>query len=220
MFQFTVSRSLTLLCLIALTACGGGHAPEANPGPETGLEVQVVDADNADTFSYASPAGFAPALSPLAGYPRSGAEAELLAAVNAERARGGSCPQEGGGRQTFGAVRPLSFEGHLHQSATVYGRQLAASGTLALAHRGPDGSTPARRMVAAGYVPAPPHGTALLFAESLAAGPGLTRSAEVLAAWKNSPSHCAALFSPVGHGSAARVDGAAGSYWVLNIAGW
>ncbi|WP_104989688.1 CAP domain-containing protein [Deinococcus sp. NW-56] len=196
-----------LLFSLLLAACDGG-----TPAP-TQVTVEVSDPDFGDTFSYQTTTDFRPALSPQSGYPQSAAEAAMLNAVNAERSRGGTCPD---GR-TFPARSALTFEGHLHESADRYAGVLAGRGTLELPHR-IGTSTPARRMVEAGFKPAPPTGTVLRFEESLAAG--MTDPAEVIAAWKGSVSHCAALYSPVPYGSVARADGAGLAYWVLNTAGW
>ncbi|MCP2014325.1 uncharacterized protein YkwD [Deinococcus sp. HSC-46F16] len=196
-----------LLCSLLLAACDGG-----TPAP-TQVTVEVSDPDFGDTFSYQTTTDFRPALSPLAGFPQTGAEKAMLDAVNAERSRGGSCPD---GR-TFPARPTLTFEGHLHEAADGYAAVLAGRGTLELPHK-LGTSTPARRMVGAGFKPAPPTGTVLRFEESLAAG--MTDPAEVIAAWKGSASHCAALYSAVSYGSVARAEGAGRAYWVLNTAGW
>lgn len=197
-----------LLLPLLLAACGETPAPD--PGEVT---VTVSDPDFGDTFSYQASSDFRPTLGSLAGFPQSAAEKAMLAAVNAERSRGASCPD---GR-TFPARPPLAFEGHLHAAAAQYAAVLAGRGTLELPHR-IGTSTPARRMVGAGFKPAPPTGTALRFEESLAAG--MSDPAEVVSAWKGSASHCAALYSPVAYGSVARADGAGMAYWVLNTAGW
>lgn len=195
------------LALGVLAACGTG--PAALPD----RVVTVSDPDHADSFTYASPGTFAYAAAPLPGFPQSADEAAMLSAINAERARGGSCP----GGQSFPARAALQFEGHLHRAASGYARVLADSGSLALPHRTGD-STPARRMVEAGFLPAPGPGQTLRFEESLAAG--MTAPTEVIAAWKTSARHCATLYAPVPYGSVARADGQPGAYWVLNVAGW
>lgn len=198
-----------LLLPLLLAACGG-----TTPTPGAGdVTVTVSDPDHGDTFSYQTTASFRPALGPQPGFPQSAAEKAMLDAVNAERSRGGTCPDG----QAFPARAALTFEGHLHEAAARYGAVLAERGTTELPHR-IGTSTPARRMVGAGFKPAPPRGTVLRFEESLAAG--MTDPAEVIAAWKGSVSHCAALYSPVSYGSVARADGAGRAYWVLNTAGW
>lgn len=194
-----------LPALFLLAACDDTQAPDRI--------VAVSDPDNRDSFTYLSPGTFTYASSPLPDAPQSADEAAMLGAINAERARGGHCP----GGQTFPARAPLAFEGHLHRAASGYARVLADSGSMALPHK-TGNSTPVRRMVEAGFVPAPGPGQTLRFEESLAAG--MTGPDEMIAAWKTSARHCATLFSPVPHGSVARADGLVGAYWVLNVAGW
>ncbi|MCD0167068.1 CAP domain-containing protein [Deinococcus sp. 12RED42] len=205
---------------VALVACDPGpSAPSDGNGGNAGDElvtVTVTDASYNVTFDYKTTKSFSVSRSALPGFPQSQAEREMLEAINAERARGGVCPSG-----VFPAAAPLKFEGHLHKAATLYGRELAASGRLDLPHRSQvDNRVPSQRMVDAGYRPVPPNGIEWVFGESLAAGMDLTSPAEVIAAWKGSPSHCAALFEKVLDGTAAQVTGAAGTYWVLNIAGW
>ncbi|GAA5513538.1 hypothetical protein Dcar01_02277 [Deinococcus carri] len=205
--QHVLPAALLAACGL-LASCGSG-GPTA---PASSITVSVTDSDLGDSFTYQAPGNFSPAPGPTPGYPQSAGEAAMLAAINAERARGGTCPD--------GTTSPpraaLTFEGHLHQAATGYARVLAASGSLDLPHRTGD-STPARRMVAAGFVPAPAPGKPLVFMESLAAG--MTDPAEIITAWKTSVRHCEALYAEVPYGSVARADGQRGAYWVLNLAG-
>ena len=205
---------------VALVACGPGpSAPSDGKGGNASDElvtVTVTDASYGVTFTYNTPKSFAVSRSALPDFGQSQAEREMLAAINAERARGGVCPSG-----AFPAAAPLQFEGNLHKAATLYGRELAASGKLELPHRSRvDNRVPSQRMVDAGYRPVPPNGIQWVFGESLAAGMNLTNPAEVITAWKGSTSHCAALFEKVLDGTAAQVTGSAGTYWVLNIAGW
>ncbi|GHG23214.1 hypothetical protein GCM10017784_13780 [Deinococcus indicus] len=203
----------------ALVACNPGPSAPSDNGGKNGEEmvtVTVTDASYNVTFEYSTPKSFAVSRSALPDFPQSVAEREMLQAINAERARGGVCPSG-----AFPAAAPLQFEASLHKAATLYGRELAASGKLELPHRSRvDNRVPSQRMVDAGYRPVPPSGIQWVFGESLAAGMNLNSPAEVIAAWKVSPSHCAALFEKVLDGTAAQVTGAAGTYWVLNIAGW
>ncbi|GGR98250.1 CAP domain-containing protein [Deinococcus sedimenti] len=214
MTRVTVGAAVgaAMVWMSVLVGCSPSEVPS---GPDL-VKVTVTDAQYGVTFDYQASPAFAPLRVPLADFPQSVAERDMLAAVNAERARGGVCP---GG--SFAPVGALQFEGHLHRAATLYGRELAASGGLTLPHRSAvDGRVPSQRMVDAGYRPVPPRGGQWVFGESLAGGAGLTAPAEVIAAWKGSSSHCAALFGAVSDASVARVDGAAGPYWVLNTAGW
>lgn len=219
---------LTLLTGL-LAACSG--AP-TTPGAGTGgLEVTVTVTDPAYGvhFDYVTSASFEYALTPLSGFTPSAAEQALLAAVNAERTRGGTCPVTGGGTRSFAPTAPLNFEGHLYKSASLYARELAAAGRVdSLPHRSRlDNSVPSQRMVTAGYRPVPPAGVQWVFEESLAAGTNLTDPAEIVGMWKGSPGHCAALYEPMparSHGAVARADGnvagQATMYYVLNIGGW
>ncbi|MFC3601679.1 CAP domain-containing protein [Deinococcus soli (ex Cha et al. 2016)] len=197
---------------LVLVGCGGGGTPPE----ENQVRVQVVDGNYGVTFEYLTVPTFTPLRTALAEFPQSVAEGAMLAAINAERARGGVCPTG-----SFPAARPLQFEAHLHRAATLYGRELVTAGKMELPHRSRvDNRVPSQRMVDAGYRPVPPSRVQWVFGESLAAGTDLTSPAEVIAAWKDSPSHCRALFENIGNGAVARVDGAAGKFWVLNIAGW
>lgn len=197
-----------LLSLSLLAACNG-------PGstPVTGATVYVTDPDFGDTFKYQAPDSFTYALSPLTGDSVSAPETAMLTAINEERARGGTCADG----TSFPARPALKFEGHLYRSAQGYAQVLAASGSSALPHKSGN-STPVRRMVAAGFVPTPPDGAVLRFEESLAMG--MTDPGDIIAAWKTSSRHCAALYSNVPYGGVARSDGQLGAYWVLNTAGW
>lgn len=199
-----------------LVGCGGGGAPDPEAETVGPVTVTVKDKFYGVDFSYTTSASFRPLRSPLPGFEPSVAETAMLAAINVERARGGSC---GGAR--FPVARPLVFEGHLMKAARGYAQELADSGRMEVPHRSVrDGRVPSQRMVDAGYRPVPPANVEWVFEESLAAGEGFTDPAEVIAAWKDSPSHCRALFENIGNGAVARVDGAAGTYWVLNISGW
>lgn len=204
---------LILSALLPLSLLASCNSIVTDPPPITGSTVYVTDPDFGDTFKYQSPDSFTYALSPLPGASVSAAETAMMTAINEERARGGTC-MDG---QTYPGRAALKFEGHLHKAAGGYAQVLAASGSSALPHKTGD-STPVRRMVAAGFVPTPPDNTVLRFEESLAMG--LTVPADVIAAWKTSSRHCAALFSNVPYGSVARAEGPLGVYWVLNTAGW
>jgi len=204
-----LSVALAALCAL-LIACG----PDPVPPPPPGVQVNVTDPDNGNNFSYYSD-NFVPARLPLASAPQSAAEVQMLAAINAERARGGVCPTASGGTVTFPARDPFVFEGHLHAAATGHAAYMTANSSVS--HRGAGGSTPASRMVAAGYIPAPPSQKLVIFEESLALN--IDQSAEVIAAWKTSVRHCAALFDVLTDGSAARSEQGNVVAWVLDIGG-
>lgn len=216
------------LAACVLSACGGGPAPSAGGPASAGGErtVEVTDPAYGVTFSYVT-RQFEYVLAPLPGFAQSSAEAQALELVNAERARGGVCPLRDGTWRRYQPAAPLTFEGHLHRAATEYARELAASGRTDLPHRSVlTGQIPAQRMVAAGYRPLPPNGAALLFQESLAVEVGVFSPADIIAAWKASPDHCAALYEPLNvasHGAVARAEtqlgGRPAAFWVLNTAG-
>lgn len=204
-----LSVALAALCAV-LTACPGNPSPPPPPG----VQVNVTDTDTGKNFSYYSD-NFVPARLPLASAPQSAAEAQMLVAVNAERARGGVCPTASGGTVTFPARDPIVFEGHLHAAATGHAAYMTNHSSVS--HIGLAGSTPASRMVAAGYTPAPPSQKLVIFEESLALN--IDQSAEVIAAWKTSVRHCAALFDILSDGSAARSQNGNVVAWVLDIGG-
>ena len=216
--------SWAALALLTLSACGSSTP---TPAPEA-YTVQVRDGQYGIDFAYTTSREFSYAGAALPGYTESLAEAQMLTLVNEERGRGGTCPVRGGGQRTYGPARPLEFEGHLHRAATDYARELAASGSLTLTHRSAlTGLVPSQRVVNAAYRPLPPNGAALAFDESLAAELLRSDPAGVVAAWKTSPEHCAALYEPMlkfGHGAVGRVEvrvgGQAMTYWVLNTAGY
>ena len=203
-----LSVALAALCAV-LTAC-----PSDPPPPPPGVQVNVTDPDNGKNFSYYSD-NFVPVRVPLASAPQSAAEAQMLAAINAERARGGICPAASGGTVTFPARDPFIFEGHLHAAASGHAAYMASKNLID--HIGAGKSTPASRMVAAGYTPAPPSQKLVIFEESLALN--IDQSAEVIAAWKTSVRHCAALFDVLTDGSAARSQNGNVVAWVLDIGG-
>lgn len=217
-------RASVVLGLLTLSACGSSPTP---PTPK-GEVVQVTDSEYGVNFEYTTSRDFSYALAALPGYTHSAAEVHLLTLVNEERVKGGVCPVRGGGQRTYGPARPLLFEGHLHRAASDYARELAESGSTVLAHRSAlTGLVPSQRVVGAGYHPLPPKGAALEFNESLAAEWLKSDPAGVVAAWKASPEHCAALYEPMpsfSHGAVARVEtrvqGQAVTYWVLNTAGY
>ncbi|ANE42861.1 CAP domain-containing protein [Deinococcus puniceus] len=202
--------ALLALCAV-LTACPGSTPPPS------GVRVDVTDFDTKQDFTYVSN-NFQAARAPLSVAPRSTAEAKMLEAVNTERARGGVCPTSGGGTVAFPVRAPLIFEGHLHAAATGHAAHIVTSQTsTTLSHIGENGSTPARRMVEAGYTPLPTSGTKAVFLESIALG--IDDPTEVIAAWKTSVRHCAALFDGATDGSAARGQRGQTVAWVLDVGG-
>lgn len=128
----------------------------------------------------------------------SGWRSQLVALINAARADAG--------------VGPLESCSTLHRAAQDYSAVLAGWGRLA--HVGPDGSTLASRVAAAGY------SGYVTIGENLAAGQ--LDAATVVAAWMGSAGHRANLlypgFTQIGGG---RTDALSGGntvpYWVLDL---
>ena len=104
----------------------------------------------------------------------------VLELVNAAR---GEVRQCGGDR--YAAVPPLTLSSTLTAAASLHSLDMAGRGSLG--HDGPDGSAAGDRMTRAGYVW---QGSG----ENIAAGQPDAQSA--VAAWLDSPGHCATLMQP------------------------
>lgn len=212
------------LAVLALSSCNDTQPPVR----EVEYTVNVEDTNYGLKFNYVTTRQFQYAYTALPDYPESPEEAQMLALVNAERAKGGVCHLHDGNIRIFDPASPLKFEGHLHKAATLYAEELAAIGSMQLSHRSPRTNlTPSQRIVEAGYKPLPPDKTSMLFQESLAAELEKSSPEDVINAWKASPDHCIALYEPLqnfSHGSVARVesqiDGKLAVFWVLNTAGY
>lgn len=133
-------------------------------------------------------------------------DAEVLAAVNATRARGARC----GGRY-YPPAPPLAPEPRLAAAAVDYSREMARSGHFD--HRGLDGSTPHTRVVRAGYVPA-------IVGENIAAG--TLTPAEAMRGWLASAGHCRNIMEPryrqTGIGFAVNTAQRLAVYWTEEFA--
>jgi uncharacterized protein YkwD len=104
----------------------------------------------------------------------------VLELVNAARARPRDC-----GRERFEATDPLTLSRRLNDAALRHARDMAERGVLS--HEGSDGSQSGERITRAGY-------TWRAEGENVAAG---QRDAQaVVAAWLESPGHCATLMGP------------------------
>jgi uncharacterized protein YkwD len=112
--------------------------------------------------------------------PRAVAE-RVLELVNAARAQRRKC-----GREQFEAAQPLALSAMLNEAALRHARDMAERGSLG--HQGSDGSQSGDRITRAGYRW---RGSG----ENVAAG---QRDADaVVAAWLDSPDHCATLMGPL-----------------------
>jgi uncharacterized protein YkwD len=104
----------------------------------------------------------------------------VLELVNAARAVPRRC-----GRESFGAAAPLSLSAELTAAASLHARDMALRGSLG--HEGADGTTSGERITRSGY-------SWQSSGENVAAG---QRTAEaVVAAWLDSPGHCASIMAP------------------------
>lgn len=104
-------------------------------------------------------------------------ETRVLALVNAARAQARRC-----GRDYLDATGPVMLSPFLTAAAIAHSRDMAQRGSLG--HPGSDGSTSADRVTRAGY-------TWRAAGENIAAG--LRDADAVVAAWLDSPAHCATL---------------------------
>ena len=139
-----------------------------------------------------------PASAARAGSPDPAMAAELVALVNAARAREG--------------LLPVKIEARLMQAAQGLADDLAERGTVSHADR--RGGRPPERFAQVGYRYA--------VAEEAVAG-GQTSCAEVVADWLASPSHRAILLDAevrdagVGHAFRAHDTHRMGHYWVIDL---
>jgi uncharacterized protein YkwD len=128
--------------------------------------------------------------------------ADLLQRINLARAHSRRC-----GSKLFPAAPPLRDNALLRAAAQVHARDMVDHNYFA--HVGPDGSTPAQRVTAEGYV-------YRMTGENIASGP--TTAAEAVTGWINSPEHCEnlmdTLFTDSGVAFAASAHGPPRIYWV------
>jgi len=132
--------------------------------------------------------------------------ARVLELVNAARAEARKC-----GRQEFAPAPPLTSSPVLAAAAAAHARDMAEHGELT--HTGSDGSKPAERITRAGYAW---RGSG----ENVAAG---QRNADaVVAAWLESPGHCANIMEPnfteMGVAFVQVPDANPGIYWAQSFA--
>lgn len=132
-------------------------------------------------------------------------ETELLAEINARRAVGAVCGQEG----SFPAVPPLAMEPSLRCAARLHAADLAARGIVSSV--GADGSFPEDRIPLAGYDAS--------FVGELVAG-NLPDPATVVDGWMTNGIQCSLVLEPgFAHAGAALGQAAAGTglVWVLDL---
>ena len=125
-------------------------------------------------------------------------EHEILALINAFRAETNDC-----GGEIAEPTFPLKWHPNLDQAAEDHAQYMFDNKILS--HTGENGSTLADRLIVAGY-------DAAAFGENIAEGP--PTPAEVVEAFKNSPSHCSVMSSP--HFKQVGIS-KIGRYWVFNF---
>lgn len=132
--------------------------------------------------------------------------AEVLAAVNAARARARQCGASG-----LASAPAVAWNPALAGAASRHSTDMATRNFFS--HTGSDGSDVGTRVSAAGY------GWTSV-AENIAGGPATV--AQVMNGWLSSPGHCANLmgagFQEVGVACVARVGSAYTQYWTLVLA--
>jgi uncharacterized protein YkwD len=157
--------------------------------------VHQTDADTWILLATRAPVPFAALQDPA------GVAARVLALINTARGEARSC-----GRDRFAAARPLTLSTALTAAAALHALDMAGRGSLG--HEGSDGSTSSERVSRAGY-------SWQIAAENVAAGQ-LNADAAV-AAWLESPGHCATLmdgrFTETGVAFALAPGQNPGVYW-------
>jgi uncharacterized protein YkwD len=125
----------------------------------------------------------------------------LLELVNHARATPRDC-----GSKAFNAAPPLRWNDALAESARLHAGEMAHYDYFS--HSGRDGSSPGERVERAGY-------RYLATGENIAAGQ--MRPEDAMAAWLNSPEHCANLMNPafteMGVAFAVEAKSRMGVYW-------
>jgi uncharacterized protein YkwD len=190
----TAAAMLVAAALAGSLASCSRWRPANPPGPKPTVTIAPAT-QPATTRPAAAPA---PTTPPVTFPPPAAAEGwrtEMLAAVNAERAKAG--------------LNPMVSCATLNRAAQGYAENLSSRGVLS--HYGPDGSDPAARERAAGYLAAP--GQRYMFgAENIAQG--YPTVAAVMAGWMGSQGHRDnILASATTHLGMGRQ----GTWWVQNF---
>jgi len=120
----------------------------------------------------------------------------LVDKINLLRQSGCNC-----GTEYMPPVAPLSVNIGLQTAANTHAKDMAQKNYFD--HLSPEGGTPEERVVSAGY-------TGEFRSENLAKG--YSRADEVIAAWKNSTSHCKAMMDAK---SKQAGSGMVQNYWVV-----
>jgi uncharacterized protein YkwD len=132
--------------------------------------------------------------------------AAILKLTNAARAQPRRC-----GAQQFGSAPPVRLSSVLGRAALGHAEDMASHSRMS--HEGSDGSTPAKRVRAAGY-------DWSFVAENVAMGQADAES--VMTTWIESPGHCANIMNPsfteLGVAYSMNPESEAGLYWAMELA--
>jgi uncharacterized protein YkwD len=217
-------RVLALLVVTGLAGCSSEipvrNTDRSSGGSSGGRDTGVADTgatDSGATDSGATDTGTADTGTADTGTADTGVvdswpaswtrlEADVLAGVNAARARGANCDSEG----VFGPAPALSLNPILVGTARAMSKDMGARNFFD--HTDPDGLDPFQRMEAAGY-----NGGAM--GENIAAG--YATGAEVVAGWLTSDGHCRNIMDPdfgvIGIGYASVPGSDYTHYWTQNF---
>jgi uncharacterized protein YkwD len=220
-----VGWSVGLYAALLLAACGGGgddastSAPgSASAGSTTGQNAlaspqapsaSAPTAADDDGNPFTNPPGTNTAGSPLAKQDCgiSNLASDIVALLNAERARGASC----GSRGSYSPTGSLQWNTTLESAAIGHSQDMAANNLFS--HVSSNGGNLAVRVDATGY-------EWLLLGENIAGG--FSNASATVAAWMASDGHCANVMNPQFQDIAlACVPGTAAtqyqSYWTLDF---
>lgn len=147
------------------------HCASINEAKFSEVGVHQAGADTWILLAGRSPVPFEALRDPA------GVAARVLALINTARGEARQC-----GRDLFAAAAPLTLSAMLTAAAALHSLDMAARGSLG--HEGSDGSTSSERVARAGY-------SWQAAGENVAAGQSDPDA--VVAAWLESPGHCATL---------------------------
>lgn len=188
-----VSANLTVMAILALTACGSGGLASSR-----GLSKDVAQ-------QVASPTTYpaAPRVDATCGL--SNFQAEILAQINARRAAGAVC-----GAKKMPAAGSLAWNAQLHHAATIHAHNMASSGVYS--HTGSYSLTLPQRVNAAGY-------DYTLVGENIDAQRSSVQA--VVHSWMSSPHHCENImrtqFRDVGVSCVSNSASQWGNYWTMEL---
>ncbi len=205
---------LSVISLLALTACGSGNGnpSESATGNSDTTQSTPEQSENSDpaqsppsddTAADPAPENVPPP-APTSGLP---IEQAMVAEINAVRAAGATC-----GSEVFGPAGPVTWDINMESAAALHNAYMRAEEKFS--HIGQGNSTPSERLTASGF-------EWNEIAENIAAG--YPDVASVLQGWMNSNGHCRNIMNPAFDTIGAdKADGYEtsdfSSYWTLLLA--